>query len=157
MPEVFVASAIPAKILLPIDFSTSSREAVEHAALLAEKFHASIVMVHVVAGETNAGGLKANAERQFAVSVDGLKKRGIKATTVVEVDKDVASAILDVIEREKADLVVVSTHGTTGWHPMVFGSIAEKLLKLAPVPVLLLRTEKPESTKARPHSLMEWW
>jgi nucleotide-binding universal stress UspA family protein len=42
-------------------------------------------------------------------------------------------------------MMVVSTHGLTGWHPLVFGSIAEKLVKLVHVPVLLIRTEKPES------------
>jgi nucleotide-binding universal stress UspA family protein len=157
MPEDYAASAIPAKILLPIDFSTPSREAMEHAALLAERFHASIVLVHMVAGETNADELKAIAEKQFAASIDRLKEKGIKATAVVEVNADIAGTIVDVIEREKADWVVLSTHGKAGWHPLVFGSVAEKLLKLVPVPVLLLRAEKPESTKLRSRSLMEWW
>ena len=40
-------------------------------------------------------------------------------------------------------MMVVSTHGLTGWHPLVFGSIAEKLVKLAHIPVLLIRTAKP--------------
>jgi len=96
------------------------------------------VLVHVVAGESNVDELKSMAEKQFAASVEGLKEKGIKATTVVEVDTDVAGAILDVIEREKADWVVLSTHGTTGWHPLVFGSVAEKLVKLVQVPLLLL-------------------
>jgi nucleotide-binding universal stress UspA family protein len=63
-----------------------------------------------------------------------------------------------VAENEHADMVVVSTHGTTGWHPLVFGSIAEKLVKLVQVPVLLLRTQKPESSaKVSSGRLMEWW
>jgi nucleotide-binding universal stress UspA family protein len=158
MPEEYAVSAIPAKILLPIDFSTSSREAVEHAASLAEEFHAAIVLVHVVAGESNLDESKALAEKQFAASVEGLKEKGIKATTVVEVDNDIAGAILDVIEREKADWVVLSTHGTTGWHPLVFGSVAEKLVKLVHVPLLLLRSQKPASSaKVGSGRLMEWW
>jgi nucleotide-binding universal stress UspA family protein len=63
-----------------------------------------------------------------------------------------------VIEREKIDLIVVSTHGTTGWHPLVFGSIAEKLVKLVHIPLLLIRTEKPvSSVKVVSGRLMEWW
>jgi nucleotide-binding universal stress UspA family protein len=76
----------------------------------------------------------------------------------VKKDVDIAGAILDEVESQKVDQVVVSTHGTTGWHPLVFGSIAEKLVKLVPVPVLLLRTEKPvSSAKVSSGRLMEWW
>jgi len=76
----------------------------------------------------------------------------------VEVGDDVASTILEVAEREKADMVVISTHGITGWHPLVFGSIAEKVMKLVSCPVLLLRTPKPvSSAKVTSGRLMEWW
>ena len=53
---------------------------------------------------------------------------------------------------------MISTHGVSGWYPTVFGSIAEKVIKLAPCPVLLLRTSKPKSsTKVSSSRLMEWW
>jgi nucleotide-binding universal stress UspA family protein len=42
-------------------------------------------------------------------------------------------------------MVVISTHGISGWHPLVFGSIAEKVVKLVRCPLLLLRSAKPES------------
>ena len=158
MPEVHAFSTIPARILLPIDFSPSSRQALDQAATLAQHFHADIYLVHVVAGDCNQEESKKEAETRFAVSVAGLKTKGIKAVTFVEVDPDVAGCILDVIERENIDMVVVSTHGTTGWHPLVFGSIAEKLVKLVHVPVLLIRTEKPESSvKLSSGRMMEWW
>jgi len=67
-------------------------------------------------------------------------------TSSVEVGEDVPTAILEAVEREKADMVVISTHGLTGWHPLVFGSIAEKIVKLVPCQVLLLRTPKPASS-----------
>jgi len=63
-----------------------------------------------------------------------------------------------VAEQEHADMVVISTHGLTGWHPLVFGSIAEKVMKLVHCPVLLLRTPKPvSSAKVSSGRLMEWW
>jgi nucleotide-binding universal stress UspA family protein len=158
MSEAYAFSTIPAKILLPIDFSPSSHEALEQATILAQHFHAEVYLVHVVQEGSNLEAEKKEAAGRFAVSVAGLTAKGIKATSSVEVDNDIAGGILDVIDREKIDLIVVSTHGTTGWHPLVFGSIAEKLVKLVHVPLLLIRTEKPESSvKVVSGRLMEWW
>ena len=158
MPEVYAFSTIPAKILLPIDFSPSSHLALEQATILAQHFHAALYLVNVLPEGANLEAEKKVAEAHFAVSVAGLTAKGIKATSSVEVDNDIAGGILDVIEREKIDLIVVSTHGTTGWHPLVFGSIAEKLVKLVHIPLLLVRTEKPESSvKLTSGRLMEWW
>ena len=50
---------------------------------------------------------------------------------------------MDVVEREHIDMVVISTHGISGWHPLVFGSIAEKVVKLVQCPLLLLRSARP--------------
>jgi nucleotide-binding universal stress UspA family protein len=158
MPEVYAFSTIPAKILLPIDFSPSSHLALEQATVLAQHFHAELFLVHVVSDGANPDEAKKEAEERFAVSVAGLTAKGIKATSKVETEEDVAGCILDVIDREKIDMIVVSTHGTTGWHPLVFGSIAEKLVRLVHIPLLLVRTEKPvSSVKVKSGRLMEWW
>jgi nucleotide-binding universal stress UspA family protein len=158
MPEVYAFSTIPAKILLPIDFSPSSHAALEQATVLAQHFHAALYLVHVIHESANVEGEKKEAAAHFAVSVAGLATKGIKATSSVEVDNDIVGSILDVIEREKIDMIMVSTHGTTGWHPLVFGSITEKLVKLVHIPLLLVRTEKPESSvKVKSGRLMEWW
>jgi len=157
MPEVHAFSTIPAKILLPIDFSPSSHEALEQATVLAQHFHAEIYLVHVVSESASAEDAQKEKEN-LALSVAGLAAKGVKATSSVEVENDVAGSILDVIEREHIDLIVVSTHGLTGWHPLVFGSIAEKLVRLVHIPLLLIRTEKPESSaKVTSGRLMEWW
>ena len=158
MPEVYAFSTIPAKILLPIDFSPSSHLALEQATVLAQHFHAEIYLVNVLPESTNLAAERKESEERLAVSVAGLAAKGIRASASVEVENDIAGSILDVIEREKIDLIVVSTHGTTGWHPLVFGSIAEKLVKLVHIPLLLIRTEKPESSvKLKSGRLMEWW
>ena len=158
MPETYSFSTIPAKILLPIDFSSSSHNAIEQATVLAQHFHADLVLVYVADENCDVAATKTLAEANFATSVAALGAKGIKAESFVVTDADIASAILEVGEREHADMLIVSTHGTTGWHPLVFGSIAEKLVKLAHVPVLLLRTEKPvSSAKVSSGRLMEWW
>jgi nucleotide-binding universal stress UspA family protein len=163
-------SIIPTKILVPIDFSPSSHDALEAATELAEKFRAQLYLLHVipeypavslpesVSEEAIIEAAKKSAADHFEVSQAGLKTKGVKATTSIEVGQDVAGSILDAIERENADLMVLTTHGLSGWYPQVFGSIAEKLVKLAPCPVLLLRTPKPESSaKVSSGRMMEWW
>jgi nucleotide-binding universal stress UspA family protein len=158
MPETYSFSTIPAKILLPIDFSPSSHVALDQATVLAQHFHAELVLVYVTDENCDAEATKKLAESNFATSVAALAAKGVKAGSFVVADADVAGAILEVGETEHADMLIVSTHGTTGWHPLVFGSIAEKLVKLAHVPVLLLRTEKPvSSAKVSSGRLMEWW
>ncbi len=170
MPETNGLNTIPTKILVPVDFSDSSHAALQSAADLAQHFGAAIHLVHVLPmfpvttfpdfiPETKyLDAARAEAERHFAAASADLAGKGIKVSSSVEVGGDVASAILEAVEREKADMVVISTHGLTGWHPLVFGSIAEKVMKLVACPVLLLRTPKPESSaKVASERLMEWW
>jgi len=158
MSDVNGFSTIPAKILLPIDFSPSSHDAIEQATVLAQHFHAELILVHVIQESAAVEAEKKEAEARFSTSVGALTAKGIKASSAIEVDEDIAGAIVDVIDREKIDMVIVSTHGTTGWHPLVFGSIASKLIKLVAVPLLLLHTQKPESSiKVKSGRLMEWW
>jgi nucleotide-binding universal stress UspA family protein len=170
MSEAGAFSAVPTKILVPIDFSSSSHAALEAATELAEKFHAELFLLNVIPEfptvalpETVSEGLivdaaKKEAAGHFAKSKAALDAKGLKSTTSVEVGDDVAGGILDAVEREHADYVVISTHGRSGWYPSVFGSIAEKVVKLAPCPVLLLRTPKPKSSaKVSSSRLMEWW
>jgi nucleotide-binding universal stress UspA family protein len=169
MPEG-TANAVPARILVPIDFSSSSHTALEVAIELADKFHSELFLLNVVP-ESPAVALpegiteqslveaaKKQAEHHLAISKKAIDGKGIKVTTSVEVGYDVAGTILEAIEREKIDQVVISTHGCSGWYPTVFGSIAEKVVKLSPCPVLLLRTPKPKSSaKVTSSRLMEWW
>jgi nucleotide-binding universal stress UspA family protein len=65
---------------------------------------------------------------------------------------------MEVVDREHIDLVVISTHGISGWHPLIFGSIAEKVVKLVQCPLLLLRSAKSESGAKKPSArASEWW
>lgn len=170
MAQVEAVSVNPTRILVPVDFSPSSHEALEAATGLAEKFGAELYLLHVIPEFSNIV-LPENVQQQslieterkaanerFSVSQAALGDRGVKCTCSVEVGSDVASTILDAIERENADLVVFTTHGLSGWYPQVFGSVAEKLVRLVQVPVLLLRTKKPASSaKVAYTGMMEWW
>jgi nucleotide-binding universal stress UspA family protein len=171
MPPSHAASVIPGKILVPIDFSPSSHVALEAATELAEKFGSTLYLLHVVpeypgyalpesiSQESIISDGKQKAEEHFEVSLAGLKTKGVAATAHVEVGGDVAGNILDAIDREHVDLVVITTHGHSGWYPQVFGSVAEKITRLVQCPLVLLRSPKPESSaKVGAYSgMMEWW
>ena len=170
MPEVRAFPSIPTKILLPIDFSPSSQAALEMAADLAKHFHAELHLVHVIpmfptstlpdfVPETSfLQDARSVAERHLAKCHAALVARGVKSTSSVEVGNDIAGNIMEVVEREHIDMVVISTHGISGWHPLVFGSIAEKVVKLVQCPLLLLRSAKPaDSAKTQSEHSTEWW
>ena len=158
------------KILVPIDFSPSSHAALDAAAELAQRFGAEIFLLHVIPAFPNVSipdsiteaaiieKARKEADSRFAVSEAALGAKGIKVTSSVEVGNDVAGSILEAIDRENADLLVITTHGLSGWYPQVFGSITEKIVRLAQCPLLLLRTPKPESSAKVPFGRsMEWW
>jgi len=150
-------SRVPGRIVVPIDFSPSSHVAMETAFDLAGKFQAEVLLFHVLS-ETAEEAKKTAAEKNFALSLAEMESKGLKGATKIAVDDDIAGAILDYVEDAKADLVVISTHGVSGWYPVVFGSIAEKIARLIATPLYLLRTEKPETSVKIPNGrLMEWW
>lgn len=170
MSERHTLKSIPTKILLPIDFSPSSQVALEMASDLAKHFHAELHLVNVIPmfptttlpdfvpeGEFIEGARKF-AEQHLAKCHAALSSRGVKSTSSVEVGNDVAGTIMDVVEREHIDMVVISTHGISGWHSLVFGSIAEKVIKLVQCPLLLLHSAKPDTgVKISSGRSMEWW
>jgi len=170
MPEIHAFTSVPTKILLPIDFSSSSKAALEMAADLAKHFHAVLHLVNVIPifPTTTLPDLVPEAdfiqeartfsEQHLAKCHAALSTRGVKSTSSIEVGNDIAGNIMQVVEREQIDMVVISTHGISGWHPLVFGSIAEKVVKLVQCPLLLLRSAKPDADEKIPaRQSTEWW
>jgi nucleotide-binding universal stress UspA family protein len=148
---------VPSRILVPIDFSPSSLTALGTAADLASHFHASLVLAHVVPEFVTStvpdffpeskflDHARKAAEGRFGAYQMELSGKGIDVSYCIEQGNDVAGHILRVIERERIDFLVISTHGLTGWHPLVFGSTAEKIVKMAQCPLLLLRSARPDT------------
>jgi nucleotide-binding universal stress UspA family protein len=151
--------SIPTKILLPIDFSPSSQAALDMAADLAQHFQAELYLVNVIPEfptttipdfipeDAFLENARKYAEVHLAKCKAALQTRGVKSTFSVEVGNDVVGNIMEVVDREHIDMIVISTHGISGWHPLVFGSIAEKVVKLAQCPLLLLHSAKPEESE----------
>ena len=142
-----------ARILVPIDYSDHSRAALAYAADLAKAFGASLDLVHVWDRPTYATDavmvhrpgeahkpiselIRENAEKDMA---DLLASLSLPSELKVEsrlLSGDPASTLLAELKKGTHDLVVISTHGRTGIAHLLLGSIAEKLVRLSPVPVL---------------------
>jgi nucleotide-binding universal stress UspA family protein len=166
MSQALAFHSIPRKILLPMDFSPSSDAALTMATDLAQHFRAELHLVHVVLMIPMGTGMdafpesplpfemtfleesKGRAEQKLAMYIGALVSKGVKASCNVEIGNDVADNIMMVVESEQIDMVVLSTHGISGWRPLVFGSTAEKVVRLVQCPLLLLRSIEPVGTVA---------
>jgi len=143
------------KILVPTDFSEGSEPAVQYAAMMARVLKAHVCLVHVIQPYAYAmtetfnvvdhySALKAIAEPMLDQVRKGLQKAGLTVET--DLLSGVAHReILEKARRTGADLIVMGTHGRSGVDHLLLGSVAEKVVRLSPCPVLTIRT----ATKAK--------
>lgn len=153
------------KILVPVDFSDCAMEALEYAGAFAKRLGARLVVLYVVEpvyyatpselyGPASNVALLLEEQRkvgaqQLAQIAARLRRRGIPAKTALHSGTPY-QVIAEVAEKEKADLIVLGTHGRTGISHFVMGSVAERVVRSAPCPVLTVRLqpERPRSRKA---------
>jgi nucleotide-binding universal stress UspA family protein len=153
-----------ARILVPVDFSDCSLEAMEYTIQAAKEFSASVTMLHVT--EAASYGLDftlvhAGDARKTAQALDKrlgefaalLKKQGIPARHVLQSGAP-GDAILDRARADAADLIVMGTHGRRGFSHLASGSVAEAVLRQAPCPVLTIKSPKfgPGHTRVMPEA-----
>jgi len=148
------------KILCPTDFSDPSHEGLKLANEIASGVPAEIFLVHVLepippapvpefhaAAAFDVGGydkeLEVAAKKHLLELVDKHISKETKTHTIVA-RGNASAEIVRVAEEEKLDLIVISTHGRTGWRRLVFGSVAEKVVRLAPIPVLTVPQPEQE-------------
>ena len=132
-------------ILLPLDGSTLAERALTYAAVLARRCEAKIVLLEAVQAHTLPGVDPSNAqveltnraEEYLKTAAGRLGADGITTETHVYYD-DPVHAILDAARRHQADLIVMSTHGRGGLGRMLYGSVADQILRRATMPVLLV-------------------
>jgi nucleotide-binding universal stress UspA family protein len=150
----------PKLILSPIDFSESSLEALDVAQDLATRYGSELLLVHVVpvipklpenVSILSEGGyereLIQNAELRLTELAGELQQKGVRARTAVGLADDAAMEIVRTAEQEKADLIVIATHGMTGWRRLAFGSVTDKVVRTVECPVLVLRKAAAEESK----------
>ena len=140
------------RILCPLDFSDPSHEALKKATELASHFGSELLILHVIpavplpadpnyifsAVDDYEDALHQDAEQRLAEVIAKQIPKGINCRPLVR-HGDPASEIVLAAEEEKVDLLVISTHGHTGLNHLVFGSVAEKVVRHAHCPVLTIR------------------
>jgi nucleotide-binding universal stress UspA family protein len=135
--------AILKKILAPTDFSELSAEGVRYACKLAKDVGAQVIVLNVVIlDESNLvgkGELAAHEKRlsEFTSKIVGRRADDLKIHEAV-VTGQAYAAIVDCAEKERADLIVMSSHGRSGLSRMLIGSVTDKLLRGATCPVLVV-------------------
>lgn len=139
------------KIIVPLDTSWLSESAALKAGALARATSASVSLVHVYGPPFPAmdGGRVIDADllaadrqehhRRVARVVDEIKERFGCVCGYRMLSGDPADAIINYAQNERADLIVLSTHGRTGMRRIWFGSVADTLARESTVPVLLVR------------------
>jgi nucleotide-binding universal stress UspA family protein len=143
----------PKLILSPIDFSDSSIQALEVAQDLAKRYGSELLLMYVVpvipklpedvsifSEESYEQQLIKNAKTRLDQLTDKVKQAGVRARNTVGLANDTGMEIIRTAEGEKVDLIVIATHGMTGWRRIAFGSVTEKVVRTAECSVLVLRT-----------------
>ena len=131
------------RILAPTDFSELSAAGMRYACDLAKDSGAELIVFNVVSvDESNAIDKRELAEHKKRLE-DFVNEKLAEQAKGIAVRQMVAggqpfSAIIDCAEAERADLIVMSTHGRTGLTRMLIGSVTDKILRGARCPVLVV-------------------
>ena len=143
------APSLPKRITVAVDGSDPSFRAVSYSLNLAKLSKSTIILVHVLLlppGATNET-LVAVRKEMSAKGEELLRKASDMArgssvlvqTRVVETDHSISTAIVELANKEKADLIVVGTQGMSGYGKLMLGSTAAGTVTLASCPVLVVR------------------
>ena len=152
----------PKLILAPIDFSDASRAALDVAVDMASRFGAELLLVYVVPaipdlpkdvsifkeGEYDKSLENKDAQRlkELAATV---ANKNVKVRTELGTGDDVGMELVRIAENDHVDMIIIATHGMTGWREFAFGTVAEKVLKQGECPVLLLRSKAAGNTNEK--------
>jgi len=140
------------RILLPLNGSAQARHALPHAIAQAKRFGAELVLLEVLSPSLGMHGLekgsrewvsryKTNLAREnLQDAAAEAQQRGVRVK-MSTAEGHAPTRIVEFAEENDVDLIVMSTHGRSGLSRWLIGSVADRVLRGAKVPVLLVRTE----------------
>ncbi len=155
-------------VLVATDFSAPSESAMNYARAMARSFGAKLHVMHVfeplwitsadvvgggVALSTMIQGLEDTAKKQLDEAVTEEDRRELQAVPVLVTSESPAREIAEYANKNKMDLLVIGTHGRSGLTRLLIGSVAEKVVRLAPCPVLTVHY--PEHEFVMPDALQK--
>lgn len=135
-------------ILCCVDFSASGNYAFEHALAIAGRHRATIELLHVMEPSTYAHEKPLEGEEADKTFEDSLRDRlramAGSADTDLPIETNLATGTpyIEIVNRAKswpAEMIVMGTHGRTGMKHLLIGSVAERVVRTAPCPVLTVR------------------
>ena len=148
------------KILVPTDFSPHADEAFRVAQTLARAVGAEVILFHVArppAVISEGGQLLANPGEADQANLwdhfHSLQPADPKVRVeheVIVADRPRAGHILDMLDKLGCDLIVMGTHGRTGLKHLLFGSVAEEVVRLARCPVMVVKAPAPATEPPMP-------
>jgi universal stress protein A len=133
-------------ILVPVDFTATTEKALSYAVAFAKQFGATVTLLHVkepiYMPASESGVLveletRADAQKKLA-DLEARLDPQLHCRTVV-MDGSAEAVILRVAEELEIDLIILSTHGRTGVERLLLGSTAEKVVRRAGCPILVVR------------------
>jgi universal stress protein A len=145
------------KILVPIDFSEMSKKAFQYALRFAEQFDCEITLIHVVERiSPMVGGPLAfetfpqpqddsiAAKKELAALAARSRSNGTNSITSTIRTGHPPNEITKAAKDLDMDLIVIATHGYASWRHLCIGSTAERVVRTAPCPVLVVREKEHE-------------
>ncbi|MBS3945906.1 MAG: universal stress protein [Melioribacter sp.] len=139
-------------ILVPIDFSDYSKNALRYAVQFAKNFQAKMYLIYVVEpmiypadfsmGQVAIPSMDADLQNRAEEELKNLANNFVDSSLELETLIKTGKPFVEINETAKeidADLIIMATHGHTGVEHLLFGSTAEKVVRKAPCPVLTLR------------------
>ena len=137
-------------IIVPTDFSESAYVAIDHAVDMAKKFKAEITLVHVLETGAYSGMFAPSRKTEYDEMEHAQQKlqeeaHKLEQKTGLSVSQQVGNGriyeeVIDATREKKADLVIMGTHGISGWAEFFVGSNAFKVVTQSPCPVLTVQS-----------------
>ena len=147
------------KILFPLDLTENSSKILPYVLSVSEKYNSQIYLLHVVQDLNKWGKLyvphpsmdkfQEEAIKNAKKAMDKICENQLQSCPNFQkrvVSGDTVDEILKIIESESIDLLIMGTHGRKGLEHVIFGSVAENVIKKSPVPVLSINPYKLKTT-----------
>ena len=144
-------------ILIPTDFSNNNQSALQYGCDLARRFGSELHLIHIV---EPSGGLVPLPDLPDDVALDlqnsspiaraelrlkSLPSREVQQKLTVHRHTDIGKPSVEIMRYARThhiDLIVIGTHGHTGWEHLLLGSVAERIVQKSPCPVLTIRPQE---------------
>jgi nucleotide-binding universal stress UspA family protein len=143
-------------VLCPVDFSEFSRRSVDHAIAMTRRYRARLTVLHVFINRPalDLPPLELTGGDRERLLTDMRQLVGappdLPVEYVVREAQDVRQEILVQIDVLKADLLVIGSHGRSGFEKLLLGSVTEKVLRKAGCPVMVVPRRAPDADQASP-------